>query len=157
MPRPRLLPLLLASVLAGCAAPASAPVPATRALPGGPAAAPRLVGVDAAQAPAAGAVATTTVHESPTAVSRIMRLAPGAAIAEHHHPSHDETFFVHRGAVTALLDGREHTARAGDVVHIPSGTVIQGRNAGPGEAVVVVVFAANGRGGPLTVPGHPQH
>jgi quercetin dioxygenase-like cupin family protein len=86
-----------------------------------------------------------------------MRLAPGAAIAEHHHPSHDETFFVHRGTVTALLDGREHTVRAGDVVHIPSGTVIQGRNAGPEEAVVVVVFAANGRGGPLTVPGHPQH
>lgn len=157
MPRRRLVPLLLASVLAGCAAPAPAPAPIPQPLPAAPPAAPRLVGVDAAQAPAAGAVATTTIHESPTAVSRIMRLAPGATIAEHHHPSHDETLFVHRGTVTAVLDGREHTAPAGSVVHIPSGTVIQGRNAGPGEAVVVVVFSANGLGGPLTVPGHPRH
>lgn len=152
----RLLPVLLVSLLAGCAAAVPAP-PASPAGPATPAVGPRLVGVAAAQAPAAGTVATTTVHESPTAVSRIMRLAPGATIAEHHHPAHDETFFVHQGTVTAVLDGREHTVRAGDVVHIPSGTVIQGRNPGPGEAVVVVVFSANGRGGPLTVPGHPQH
>jgi quercetin dioxygenase-like cupin family protein len=156
MPR-RVLPLLLASLLAGCAAAVPAPPPAAASSPRAPAAGPRVVGVAAALTPAAGAVATTTVHESTTAVSRIMRLAPGGTIAEHHHPAHDETFFVHQGTVTAVLDGREHTVKAGDVVHIPSGTVIQGRNPGPGEATVVVVFSANGRGGPLTVPGHPQH
>lgn len=118
---------------------------------------PRVLNVETAAAPEAGKVATTVLHESPTAVSRIMRLAPGSVIAEHHHPSHDEAFFVHRGTVVAVLDGREHTVRAGDLVHIPAGTVIVGRNAGSEEAVIVVAFAGNGRGGPLTVPGHPTH
>jgi quercetin dioxygenase-like cupin family protein len=86
-----------------------------------------------------------------------MRLAPGAEIPEHHHPSHDESFFVHQGSVTATLNGREQTARAGALVHIPAGTVIHGRNSGPEEAVIIVVFSANGRGGPLTVPGRPHH
>jgi quercetin dioxygenase-like cupin family protein len=110
-----------------------------------------------AQAPAAGTVATSVLHESPTSVSRIMRLAPGAQIPEHHHPAHDESFFVHQGTVTAVLNGREHTVRAGGLVHIPAGTVIVGRNPGPEEAVVVVVFSSNGTGGPLTVPGRPHH
>jgi quercetin dioxygenase-like cupin family protein len=86
-----------------------------------------------------------------------MRLAPGAEIPEHHHPSHDESFFVHQGSVTATLNGREQTARAGALVHIPAGIVIHGRNSGPEEAVIIVVFSANGRGGPLTVPGRPHH
>lgn len=118
---------------------------------------PRVLNVETAAEPGAGKVATTVLHESATAVSRIMRLAPGSVIAEHHHPSHDETFFVHRGTVVAVLDGREHTVRAGDLVHIPAGTVIVGRNAGSDEAIVIVAFAGNGRGGPLTVPGHPTH
>jgi quercetin dioxygenase-like cupin family protein len=113
--------------------------------------------VSDAQAPAAGTVATSVLHESPTAVSRIMRLAPGAQIPEHHHPAHDESFFVHQGTVTAVLNGREHTVRAGGLVHIPAGTVIVGRNPGPEEAVVVVVFSSNGTGGPLTVAGRPHH
>lgn len=148
--------LLLAPVLAACAPPAPVAAPAPTPAATSPAA-PRVLSVDAAKAPAAAEVATTVLHESPTAVSRIMRLAPGAMIPEHHHPSHDEAFFVHRGTVSATLDGREHTVPAGALVHIPAGTVIVGRNAGSDEAVIVVVFSANGRGGPLTVPGRPHH
>lgn len=149
--------LLLCASVPACAQTAPAPAPAPR--PGGEqtAAAPRVLSVGAAQAPGAGTVATTVLHESPTAVSRVMRLAPGAEIPEHHHPSHDESFFVHRGTITAVLNGQTHTARAGDLVHIPAGTVIVGRNSGAEEAVIVVVFSANGRGGPLTVPGQPHH
>jgi len=159
MPRFRSLALLLicASVPACAQQPAPAPTPAPQPTGGQTAAAPRILSVGAAQAPAAGAVATTVLHESPTAVSRVMRLAPGAEIPEHHHPSHDESFFVHRGTVTAVLNGETHTARAGDLVHIPAGTVIVGRNSGAEEAVIVVVFSGNGRGGPLTVPGRPHH
>lgn len=148
----RILPLLL--VLAACApsAPAPAPVAGARTT-----AAPRVLTVAEAQAPAAGTVATTVLHESPTAVSRVMRLAPGATIPEHHHPAHDESFFVHQGTVTAVLDGREHVVPAGALVHIPAGTVIAGRNAGAQEAIVVVVFSSNGTNGPLTVPGAPHH
>ncbi|HEY7770809.1 cupin domain-containing protein [Longimicrobium sp.] len=152
MPVPRSLPLFL--VLAACApsAPAADPTPAAR-----PPATPRVLTVSDAQAPAAGTVATSVLHESPTSVSRIMRLAPGAQIPEHHHPAHDETFFVHQGTVTAVLNGQEHTVRAGGLVHIPAGTVIVGRNPGSEEAVVVVVFSSNGTGGPLTVAGRPHH
>jgi quercetin dioxygenase-like cupin family protein len=157
MPIPRSLPLFL--VLAACApsAPASGPTPAAQASAAQPPATPRVLTVSDAQAPAAGTVATSVLHESPTAVSRIMRLAPGAQIPEHHHPAHDESFFVHQGTVTAVLNGQEHTVRAGGLVHIPAGTVIVGRNPGSEEAVVVVVFSSNGTGGPLTVAGRPPH
>jgi quercetin dioxygenase-like cupin family protein len=157
MPLPRFLPLFL--VLAACApsAPGSPPAPSPAAGSAQPAATPRVLTVSDAQAPAAGTVATSVLHESPTAVSRIMWLAPGAQIPEHHHPAHDETFFVHQGTVTAVLNGQEHTVRAGGLVHIPAGTVIVGRNPGSGEAVVVVVFSGNGTGGPLTVAGRPHH
>lgn len=152
---PRCLPLFL--VLAACAAPGSSSTPPPKAGSAQTTPAPRVLTVSAAQAPAAGAVATSVLHESPTAVSRIMRLAPGAQIPEHHHPAHDESFFVHQGTVTAVLNGQEHTVRAGGLVHIPAGTVIVGRNPGPEEAVIVVVFSSNGTGGPLTVAGRPHH
>jgi quercetin dioxygenase-like cupin family protein len=145
------LPLFLAHAACAPSAPAPA-VPVAQST-----AAPRVLTVTEAQAPAAGTVATTVLHESPTAVSRVMRLAPGSTIPEHHHPSHDESFFVHQGTVAAVLNGREHTVQAGALVHIPAGTVIAARNPGPREAIVVVVFSGNGTGGPLTVPGSPHH
>jgi quercetin dioxygenase-like cupin family protein len=64
---------------------------------------------------------------------------------------------VHRGTVTAVLDGQEHVLRAGDLVYIPARTVIVGRNSGAEEAVVIVVFSSTGAGGPLTIPGPPHH
>lgn len=157
MPFPRSLPLFL--VLAACtpSVPAPEPAPAPQASAAQPSATPRVLMASAVQAPAAGTVATSVLHESPTTVSRIMRLAPGAQIPEHHHPAHDETFFVHQGTVTAVLNGQEHTVRAGGLVHIPAGTVIVGRNPGSEAAVVVVVFSSDGTGGPLTVAGRPHH
>jgi quercetin dioxygenase-like cupin family protein len=157
MPRFSALLLLLGASVTACTA--SVPAGSVRIdpAPEQPSRAPRLLNVAAAEAPAAGAVTTTVLHESPTAVTRIMRLAPGAVIPEHHHPAHDEAFFVHRGAVTAVLDGQEHNLRAGDVVYIPARTVIVGRNSGTEEAVVIVVFSGTGAGGPLTVAGPPHH
>ena len=97
-----------------------------------------------------------TVQESERMVSPIMRLAPGAAIAEHHHPSFEGTFVVQSGSVQLSLDGKVYYGlRAGDVVYIPAGTVISGKNGGRGEAVVIVTWASNGRSGPLTISGRP--
>lgn len=150
------MPLLLCSSVSACTA--SAPVSVqvdpdaqqqTRS--------PQVLNAAAAEAPAAGAVATTALYESPSAVTRIMRMAPGSEIPEHYHPVHDEALFVHRGTVTAVLNGQEHTVQAGDVVQIPAGTTIVGRNSGTEEAVVIVVFSGTGAGGPLTVPGRPHH
>lgn len=115
----------------------------------------RVSRVDDVRAPAAAELTQATVHETDRMVSRIMRLAPGAPIAEHHHPFFDETFVVQSGTVRLVLDGRAHDLRAGDVVHIPAGTVIAGTNAGSGPSAVVVTWAATGRPGPLTIPGRP--
>lgn len=88
-------------------------------------------------------------------VTRIMRIAPGAELGEHHHPFFDESFIVHSGEITVSLNGEPRELRRGDVAFIPAGTVIRGLNAGTEEAVVVVVWATVGIPGPLSVPGRP--
>ena len=108
-------------------------------------------------APAAGAVTRTTVYESPRTVTQVLRLAPGARIAEHHHPSYDETFLVQQGRLTLSLNGKSYDLGAGDFVVMPAGTVISGSNAGDQEARVVVAFSNTGSSGPLSVAGSPHH
>lgn len=107
--------------------------------------------------PQAGGLAQETVHESANMVTRILRLAAGAKIAEHHHPSHDETFIVQHGRVRLMLNDVERELREGDVAYIPSGTIISGRNTNAGETVLIVVWAGTGRPGALTVNGRPAH
>jgi quercetin dioxygenase-like cupin family protein len=141
----------VAALLAACApppSPASVPVPA---------AAVRLANMADAAVPAPGALTRTTVHESERTVTQVLRLAPGAEIAQHHHPFFDESFILERGSVRVRLNDQVHEISAGAVVFIPAGTVIAGQNTGSEEARVVVVFSNIGRRGPLTVPGHPRH
>ena len=107
--------------------------------------------------PAAGAVTRTTVYESPRTVTQVLRLAPGARIAEHHHPSYDETFLVQQGHLTLSVNGKSYDLGAGDFVVMPAGTVISGSNPGDQEAHVVVAFSNTGSAGPLSVPGSPHH
>ncbi len=110
----------------------------------------------AGSAPERGKATAVAVHESDQMVARVLRLAPDATIEEHYHPFFDETFFVHSGAVRMMLNDREHVLRAGDVVYMPGGTIISGRNTEPDEAVVVVVWANLGKKGPLFVYGRPD-
>lgn len=107
--------------------------------------------------PGAGAVTRTTVYESPRTVTQVLRLAPGARIAEHHHPFFDETFLVQQGRMTLVLDGKSYDLRAGDFVVMPAGTVITGQNSMDQEARAVVAFSNTGRAGPLSVAGSPSH
>lgn len=151
-----MIPVPAASLIAvlACAACASAASPP---LPLEAVAAVRLSNTADAAAPAPGTLTRTTVHEGPRTVVQVLRLAPGAEIAEHHHPFFDESFIVERGNLSIRLTSQRHELGAGAVVFIPAGTVITGRNTGAQEARVVVVFSNIGRPGPLTVPGHPQH
>ena len=98
------------------------------------------------------AVASADIIVTGQTTSRIMRVPAGGAIAEHHHPHFEEVFFVHAGAVTLALDDREYALATGDAAFIPAGTVISGRNPGPGEAVLIVSWSRMSEG-PLTVPG----
>lgn len=116
----------------------------------------RVMSSSQGEAPAAGAVTRTTVYESSRTVTQVLRLAPGARIAEHHHPHYDETFLVQQGRLTLVLDGKSYELGAGDFVVMPAGTVIAGTNAGDQEARVVVAFSNNGSPGPLSVPGSPH-
>lgn len=117
----------------------------------------RVMSSSLGETPAADAVTRTTVHESPRTVTQVLRIAPGARIAEHHHPSYDETFLVQQGRLTLVLDGKSYELGAGDFVVMPAGTVIAGTNAGEQEARAVVAFSNNGSSGPLSVPGSPHH
>jgi quercetin dioxygenase-like cupin family protein len=146
----------VASLLAALACAACAPSPPSASLPV-PAAPVRLSNTADAAVPPPGTLTRTTVHESERTVTQVLRLAPGAEIAEHHHPFFDESFIVERGNLRVRLNDQVHELSAGAVVFIPAGTVIAGQNTGSEEARVVVVFSNIGRPGPLTIPGHPQH
>ena len=99
----------------------------------------------------------TTVYESPRTVTQVLRLAPTASIAEHHHPVFDETFLVQQGQVTLVLNGKSYDLRAGDFVVMPAGTAITGQNSEQPAARVVVAFSNTGSAGPLSVAGSPSH
>jgi quercetin dioxygenase-like cupin family protein len=117
----------------------------------------RVFNVKSVKEPGKGAAELVDIHESEHMVSRVMRLSPGAAIKEHYHPNFDETFFVHAGTLTMRLDDKEHRLREGDTVIMPAGTLISGTNTGSGEAVLVIVWANNGKKGPLFIHGRPDH
>jgi quercetin dioxygenase-like cupin family protein len=117
----------------------------------------RVFNVKSVREPGKGAAELVDIHESEHMVSRLMRLSPGAAIKEHYHPNFDETFFVHAGTLKLLLDDKEHQLRAGDTVIMPAGTIISGTVTGDAEAVLVIVWANNGKKGPLFVHGRPEH
>lgn len=142
--------LILLALLVAQAAPESRPAEPEPASPH-----LRTLNVLGGSAPAQGTAGVVSLHESETMVTRILRLAPGATIEEHHHPFYDETFFVHAGRVSLVLNDEEQLLSSGDVVYMPSGTIISGEAAGPEEAVLVVVWANVGEKGPLFVYGRP--
>ena len=66
---------------------------------------------------------------------------PGQANPAHRHPNCDELLFVVAGAIEhSLPEGGTTILRAGDGIILPRGQKHQARNAGSGEAVVVVAY-----------------
>src|SRR3954462_3154229 len=64
----------------------------------------RVFNAKSVKEPGKAAAELVDIHESDHMVTRVMRLAPGAAIKEHYHPFFDETFFVHAGTLKMMLD-----------------------------------------------------
>jgi quercetin dioxygenase-like cupin family protein len=50
-----------------------------------------------------------------------LRIAPYVVTPPHDHP-HEQMTIVERGRVRFLVGGKEQIARAGDVLHFPSGS-----------------------------------
>jgi quercetin dioxygenase-like cupin family protein len=66
-------------------------------------------------------------------------LAPGGRVpSSHAHPEQEECFTVLAGQMRFRVGGRRVTARPGDTVRIPPGTVHHFANAGSGPARVAV-------------------
>lgn len=51
----------------------------------------------------------------------IFRLKPGEDMAPHMHNIMEENFYVLEGTPTFVIDGEEHLAKPGDLVHVEPG------------------------------------
>lgn len=59
----------------------------------------------------------------------------------HYHADSDITVFLLRGRGTLRLDRREHPVKAGDVLHVPRGTIHAYINRGPDIGVAIVSYS----------------
>lgn len=59
----------------------------------------------------------------------------------HYHADSDITVFLVRGRGRLRLDRREHPVAAGDVLHVPRGTIHAYINKGPEVGVAVVSYS----------------
>jgi mannose-6-phosphate isomerase-like protein (cupin superfamily) len=72
-------------------------------------------------------------------------LPPGYATGVHYHEEQEETYFVHQGEVEFRFgDGSAHVLGPGGFARVDAATHRGMRNAGSGEAVVVVAGGKDG-------------
>ncbi len=72
-------------------------------------------------------------------------LPPGYSTGLHFHDEQEETYFVHQGVVEFRFgDGSAHLVDAGAVVRVDALTHRGMRNAGQGDAIVVVAGGKDG-------------
>jgi quercetin dioxygenase-like cupin family protein len=89
-----------------------------------------------------------TGEESNNALFQFEATVPkGGGPPPHSHSKEDETFYVVSGELEMLIGDKKYTAKAGDFVYIPRGTVHQFKNTGSGTAVQFVTFVGAGMEG----------
>lgn len=72
-------------------------------------------------------------------------LPPGYTTGLHYHDRQEETYFVHRGQVEIRFgDGSSHLLGPGGVARVDASTHRGMRNAGDGDAVVLVAGGKDG-------------
>ena len=86
-----------------------------------------------------------TGKESNNALFQFEAIVPeGGGPPPHIHSREDETFYVVSGSLEILMGDKTYTAKAGDFVYIPRGTVHRFKNVGKGMAVQFVTFSPAG-------------
>jgi quercetin dioxygenase-like cupin family protein len=75
------------------------------------------------------------------------RVPKGGGPPPHIHANEDETFYIVKGTLDVLVGDTVHTAKAGDFVFIPRGTVHRFVNVGDEPAVQFVTFTPAGMEG----------
>jgi quercetin dioxygenase-like cupin family protein len=80
-------------------------------------------------------------------------LPEGYSTGEHYHDEQEETYFVHQGRVEIRFgDGSTHVLEPGGLARVDPATSRGLRNAGSGEAIVLV---AGGKDGYVGRDGRP--
>jgi quercetin dioxygenase-like cupin family protein len=74
-------------------------------------------------------------------------LEPGVSFPGHTHPG-EEIIYVIEGTWEYVIGGKEVTARPGDVLFVPAGTVHSAKNAGTGNAAELATYIV-AKGQPL--------
>ena len=74
-------------------------------------------------------------------------LAPGTAFPSHTHPG-EEIIYVIEGTWAYEIAGKPVTARRGDVLFVPAGTVHSAKNVGTGTATELATYIVE-KGRPL--------
>jgi mannose-6-phosphate isomerase-like protein (cupin superfamily) len=80
-------------------------------------------------------------------------LPPGYETGVHYHDEQEETYFVHQGEVEFRFgDGQSHLVGPGGIARVDATTQRSLRNAGDGDAIIVV---AGGKDGYVGRDGQP--
>ena len=74
-------------------------------------------------------------------------LDPGVSFPSHTHPG-EEIIYVLEGTWHYEIDGKPVTAKAGDVLFIPAGTIHSAKNVGSGKAAELATYLVE-KGQPL--------
>ncbi len=84
-------------------------------------------------------------------------LPAGYETGSHYHEQQEETYFVHRGTIEFRFgDGSKHVLEEGGVVRVDPATHRGMRNAGEGDAIVVIVGGKDGYVGRDGSPSEPR-
>jgi quercetin dioxygenase-like cupin family protein len=84
-------------------------------------------------------------------------LPPGYETGVHYHEQQEETYFVHRGTIEFRFgDGSKHVLEEGGIVRVNPQTHRGMRNAGEGDAIVVIAGGKDGYVGRDGMPAEPR-
>lgn len=107
----------------------------------------RLFPLHAHAQPSVGEPIRSVVRESAEAVIVVWHVAPGQRIRTHRHPLGQDTWIVHAGEATYVLDQSAHVrVRSGDIVVAPPGALHGAHNTGSEPFVFVSVVSPGAAG-----------
>ena len=110
------------------------------------------VALQSVQAPTPGATRTELQRHDLSVPGREViqvrvELAPGAAFPSHTHPG-EEIIYVIAGTWAYEVAGKPVTAKSGDVLFVPAGTIHSAKNVGAGTAAELATYVVE-KGRPL--------
>lgn len=83
-----------------------------------------------------------------------VRMPPGKAHQFHKHPEMEEIIYIISGTAEQWVDTQKQLLEAGEMAHIPRGTVHGTYNAGDGELVFLAILSPAKVSGPALVDMH---